>query len=88
MQLTESDIFQVIYGIVGGVLALLLFGNIYFIKKLVHKIDQIDPLTVTISSLSYKVDELCQKVGIIYDLRLEISAIKARFMQKHDDPGL
>jgi hypothetical protein len=42
MSITPSEAFQVIFTIVGALISLLLMGNLFFLKKLVQKVDVID----------------------------------------------
>lgn len=42
MSISQSEVFQVISGIVGSLISLLLFGNLFFLKKLVQKVDILD----------------------------------------------
>lgn len=78
--LTQSEIFQIIFGLVGSIMSALLLGNLFFLKKLVHKVDLIDSLVANIGILAKQLDSLCGKVEMLSDVRIEIAALKARFL--------
>lgn len=42
MSITPNEVFQIVFGLVGSIISLLLLGNLFFLKKLVQKVDVID----------------------------------------------
>jgi hypothetical protein len=79
LNLTPSEFFQVVFGLVSSLISLLLLGNLFFLKKLIHKVDQIDSLTATIAVLAKRLDDLCGRIELLNDLRIEVATLKARF---------
>jgi hypothetical protein len=79
LQIPQEVLAEWAFGLVSAVFSLLLLGNLWFIRKLISKVDLIDPLIANMTSLTKRLDEICGRVEIINELRVEIAAIKARF---------
>lgn len=78
-ELPTTQVLEWLFGISGAIISFLLLGNIFFLKKLIEKVDLIDPLVEKITSLTKRLDELCGRIDIINDLRVEMAAVKERF---------
>lgn len=94
LNLTPSEFFQIVFSLVSSLISVLLLGNLFFLKKLIHKVDQIDSLTSNIAILAKRLDDLCGRIEMLNDLRIEVATLKARFfaaLKRHslitdDDP--
>jgi hypothetical protein len=72
------QVLEWLLGISGSIISFLLLGNIFFLKKLIQKVDLIDPLVVNITNLAKRLDELCGRVDLINDLRIEVASLRAK----------
>lgn len=70
-----------LFGVCFGIISLLLFGNLFFLRKLIEKVDLIDPLVANMTNLTERLNEICGRIDLINDLRVEIAELRARFFK-------
>lgn len=67
-------------------MSVMLFGNLFFLRRLVRKVDLIDSLVVNIGVLAKRLDQLCSKVETVNDLRVELALLKSKILYQSKTP--
>jgi hypothetical protein len=87
VQVTQSQAFEVVFAISSSLISLLLFGNLFFLKRAIKKVDSIDALAASVTAVVKQLDKLCEQMEIVHELRIEVATLKARLTGYHRSNG-
>ena len=79
--LTRSEIFQLVCGVVGFVITVLLGGNLFFLRKALNKVELIAPLVAKMETITGNFSILCGKVESLNSLKTEVAVMQDRLLR-------